>query len=202
MSVRTVDVVVIGGGIAGVGVAAALGADVSVAVLEQESELAYHASGRSAAAFLESYGSSEIRALTKASRPMFAPGVLAPRPLLWIGDDSGAAQVERLLAAEPVLRRADDVDARALCPAIRPGWVAAAAVEEGAQDLDVAALHEGYRRAAVARGVSVLRSAPVLSARPISGGWEVRTAGETLHTGALVQRRRRVGRPRRREPPA
>ena len=72
-----VDVAVVGGGIAGMSLAGELSRSdpdrdrLRVIVLEQEAQLAYHATGRSAAAFLESYGSPEIRALTRASRPLF-----------------------------------------------------------------------------------------------------------------------------------
>jgi D-arginine dehydrogenase len=65
----TVDVAVVGGGIAGVSAAAELADTHTVVILEQEDRLAHHTTGRSAAAFLETYGGPEIRALTRASRP-------------------------------------------------------------------------------------------------------------------------------------
>src|SRR5258706_12539605 len=98
-----VDVAVVGGGIAGISVAAELSGHGRVIVLEQEDRLAYHASGRSAAAFLESYGSAPIRALTQESRPLFdamaaegAP-VLTPRPLLWVAPAAKVSHVEELV---------------------------------------------------------------------------------------------------------
>src|SRR5512138_3791154 len=83
------DIVVVGGGIAGIAVAAELaeGTGLRIAVLEREQQLAFHASGRSAATFLESYGSPEIRALTRASRDAFDTGdrpLLTPRPFVWL----------------------------------------------------------------------------------------------------------------------
>ena len=51
-----IDFLVIGGGIAGISVAARLSHLGSVIVLEAESGLGYHTSGRSAALFEESYG--------------------------------------------------------------------------------------------------------------------------------------------------
>ena len=69
---RVVDVVVIGGGIAGVAAACELAlAGCSVVLVEQEAQLAHHTTGRSAAVFLESYGPPPVRALSRASRPMF-----------------------------------------------------------------------------------------------------------------------------------
>src|SRR5215475_15549987 len=103
------DVAVVGGGIAGVSVAAELsGRDIRIVVIEQEHRLAHHASGRSAAAFLESYGSPEIRALTRASRADLEavdgdePPLLNPRPLLWVAGRQHVSTVDRITAAEPL----------------------------------------------------------------------------------------------------
>jgi D-arginine dehydrogenase len=54
------DVIVIGGGIAGVSIAYELSTSVRVTVLEMESTLAYHTTGRSAAIFLEPMGDSRF----------------------------------------------------------------------------------------------------------------------------------------------
>ena len=62
------DVLVIGGGIAGVSIGYELAADRSVGLVEMEPTLAYHTTGRSVATFLESYGGRTIRLLTTASR--------------------------------------------------------------------------------------------------------------------------------------
>ena len=63
------DVVVVGAG--GAGMAAALFAALDgarVLLLERESQPGYHSTGRSAALFMESYGTPQVRALTLASR--------------------------------------------------------------------------------------------------------------------------------------
>jgi D-arginine dehydrogenase len=183
-----VNVVVVGGGIAGVSVAAELSRDGvgPVALLEGETQLAYHASGRSAATFLESYGSPEIRALTRASRPMFGPGVLSPRPLLWLAHADGAHLLEQQVATEPLVRAVDEAAARALFPALRPEWVAAAAVEDDAQDMDVAALFDQYRRVAVGNGVKILTGARVRSGTVSQTGWVLRTETEDVEADIVV----------------
>ncbi|MGB6274202.1 MAG: FAD-dependent oxidoreductase, partial [Rhodococcus sp. (in: high G+C Gram-positive bacteria)] len=86
---NSADVIVIGGGIGGVSLGYELASDRRVALLERESTLAFHTTGRSAALFLETYGNSTIRALTTASRAFlvdppehFRSELLAPRPLL------------------------------------------------------------------------------------------------------------------------
>jgi D-arginine dehydrogenase len=83
----TADVVVVGGGIAGVSVAALLAADRSVLLLEAEPQPAYHTTGRSAAVFLEGYGGPQVRALTEgvdpaALSPARFPATTRHRPLL------------------------------------------------------------------------------------------------------------------------
>lgn len=65
------DYAVIGGGIAGISVAAELATSHRVLVLEREPHLAYHTTGRSAAIYSETYGNSVICALTSASRAFF-----------------------------------------------------------------------------------------------------------------------------------
>ena len=49
------DIVIIGGGIAGLSVAARLAPHANVTLLEAEDQLGYHASSRSAAVFIEKY---------------------------------------------------------------------------------------------------------------------------------------------------
>ena len=61
---REFDAVVVGAGIAGASLAWRLAGRRSVLVLEAESQPGYHATGRSAAMFMESYGPPGVRALT------------------------------------------------------------------------------------------------------------------------------------------
>ena len=78
------DFIVVGAGIAGASVASMLAPHASVAVLEQESQLGFHSTGRSAALFSETYGTPMTRALTRASRTFLAspPPGFAEHPLL------------------------------------------------------------------------------------------------------------------------
>ena len=65
------DVLVIGGGIAGLSAAAALSSDCHVTVLEAEEQIGFHSSGRSATMVHYALGDRLVRALTLASRPFF-----------------------------------------------------------------------------------------------------------------------------------
>jgi D-arginine dehydrogenase len=181
--VTQVDVAVVGGGIAGVSVAAELAGTHTVALLEQEDQLARHATGRSAAAFLESYGPPPVRALTRASRPLLdalaAEGgpLLVPRPLLWVAGPDQAAAVAALSAQQPELEVLDAAEARGLCAALDRGWLSAAAVERAAQDIDVAGLHQAFVRRARRRGVAVERESRVVGARHDGRRWHLARAG-------------------------
>ena len=64
MTVPEFDVIVIGGGIAGVSAGASLAAAQKVLVIEAESQPGYHASGRSAAYFAPAYGNAAVRLMT------------------------------------------------------------------------------------------------------------------------------------------
>src|SRR5436305_15291636 len=86
-SSHKVDFVVVGAGIAGASVAAALAERGSVAVLEMEEHPGYHSTGRSAALYSAIYGNSVIRALSRASRQFLfePPSGFTPHPLVKIG---------------------------------------------------------------------------------------------------------------------
>ena len=67
------DVMIVGAGIAGASVAYELAATCEAILLEAEDQPGYHATGRSAAFFSETYGNATIRALTAASRGRSCP---------------------------------------------------------------------------------------------------------------------------------
>ena len=67
MEQREAKFVIIGGGIAGISVGAWLARHGPTILLERESQPAYHSTGRSVAFYIEYYGNSVIRALTRAS---------------------------------------------------------------------------------------------------------------------------------------
>ncbi|HET9143785.1 FAD-dependent oxidoreductase, partial [Actinophytocola sp.] len=104
----TCDVAVVGAGIAGASVAYELAAGLRVVLVEAENTLAAHSTGRSAAVYLPSYGTSAVRALTTASAPRFAdlagrfalPPLLTPRPMLWAGFDPPGPDAVRAMVDE------------------------------------------------------------------------------------------------------
>lgn len=196
---RAVRVVVVGGGIAGVGVAAMLAAEpgVEVVLLEAEPTLARHTTGRSAAQFLETYGGPVNQRLTIASRGFFtappagfaeAP-LLTRRPMLQVGGPDAVAEltdlVEAAQAVVPTVRLVDEAEARSICPAIRAGAVAAGMFEPDAHDIDVPSLHQGFVRMLRRAGGTIRTSAPVTSLRRDGSVWRVGTAGAAVDADVL-----------------
>ena len=82
--VREADFLIIGAGIAGASVAHWLAPHGRTILLERESQPGYHSTGRSAALFMESYGTAQVRALTLASRAFLEapPAGFGDHPLL------------------------------------------------------------------------------------------------------------------------
>ncbi len=77
------DFVIVGAGIAGASLAAGLAPHGSVLVIEAEERPGYHATGRSAAFWTESYGGPHVTPLTTHSRPFLERhALLGPRGAL------------------------------------------------------------------------------------------------------------------------
>ncbi|MFF4053310.1 NAD(P)/FAD-dependent oxidoreductase [Streptomyces chartreusis] len=187
------DVVVVGAGIAGASVAAELSERLSVVVVEAAASGEEHSTGRSAAAFLPSYGSASVRALTRASHPLYEAmaaesGVplLQPRPLLWLAtDELGLEAVTELTRTSPHLDRLTAGQAHRLCPPLRAERVRSAALDRSAADVDVAGLHQTYLKTLRRRGATVLFNAAVRDIRRHGQGWQI-TAGEHVLQCAKV----------------
>ncbi|OZD75782.1 FAD-binding oxidoreductase [Rhodococcus sp. 05-339-2] len=194
---NSTDVIVIGGGIGGVSLGYELAIDRRVTLLERESTLAFHTTGRSAALFLETYGNSTIRALTTASRAFlvdppehFRTELLAPRPLLQFaaigrGDALEAmyADVSRLT---PDARLVTPSDARTLFPPLRPDLIDCALYEPHSMEVDVHALHQGFVRGLRDRGGQVHTGTGVTQLGRVDGLWHVHTTDGSVHTAPLV----------------
>ncbi len=182
------DVAIIGGGIAGASAAAFLAPHRKVVLLEREEQPGYHASGRSAALFTETYGNATIRALTVASRAFLSsppPGfaehpLLTPRGALHVGTAGDETWLEGLLAETRALvasvRSVNAIEARRLLPALKPDWVRGGVFEPDAQDIDTHACIQGFLRVARTHGAKVMTRAEVDAIEPSSGRWHIRTS--------------------------
>jgi D-arginine dehydrogenase len=191
------DVIVIGGGIAGVSIAYELSKAVRVTVLEMESALAYHTTGRSAATFLETYGGVQVRALTTASRAffeeppeLFEPVLMTPRPLLQFASAGRGHVVTRMreatLALVPDVELLDGAQCCEVFPLLRPDAAECGIYEPRAMALDVAAIHQGYVRGARSNGTTIFRSAEVVTMERGGSDWTVATSDGRRHQAPTV----------------
>lgn len=191
---RDFDIVIVGAGMAGIGLAAALGAGHRVAILEQEERHGHHSTGRSAAIYIRNYGNAVIRKLNAASAPLFDQGdatlfphpLLTPRGVLHVADEDGLEAHAAMLVGSHGMEILTPDEARAMVPALRPERLAAAAFERDAQDIDVSALHEGWLRRARTNGASLMVSTPMLSAERAGARWRIETPAGQLTAATLV----------------
>ena len=179
------DYIVIGAGMAGASAAYELAAFGSVLVLEQEERPGYHSTGRSAALYTETYGNRTVRALTTAGKGFYLQPpsgfaehpLLAPRGVMLIARADQKAALDGFMAEMKSLAgrvsRLDGTTARARVPVLRADYVAEAAFDPDAMDIDVHALHGGYLRGLKARGGQVIVDAGVSALTREGGGWQV-----------------------------
>jgi D-arginine dehydrogenase len=161
------DFIVMGAGIAGASLSYELSRSGRVCLIEADERPGMHSTARSAALFAPSYGGREIRALTRASYAFFAapPAGFAETPLL---RDRGclyiarADQTSALTAMCEELRTSGgeivDLDVETcmqLVPLLRPGYVAAAALDRHSKDIEVDSLHRGFLRGARKAGAEL-----------------------------------------------
>lgn len=180
-----IDFLVIGGGIAGVSAAARLSELGSVTLLERESALAYHASGRSAAMFEENYGAPSVKALSRASRAGHeAAGVLSPRGVMVISGPEDAATFDAD-CAELQLDPITVAEALDRVPILDTRKIDRAAIHLQAEDLDTDLLVQTYAKALRASGGQVVTNATVTDIARTATGWQV-TTGEVLEAKSIV----------------
>ena len=195
------EIVVIGGGIAGVSAGYALGRHTSgptITVIEAEGQLAHHTTGRSAALFIENYGTGPTRALTKASRLYFhhPPPELVDGPLL---ETRGVLSVARPdqeryfqqalaegRAVNPDIAEITIEDAVDLFPPLRADRLSRALYEPGASDIDVGRLHQSFVRGIVAMGGTISTSTRARSLSRTGGRWTITTSVGDLRADLVV----------------
>lgn len=169
------DVIIVGGGIAGVSLAYELSGGMKVGLLEMETTLAFHTTGRSAATFLETYGGPQIRALTTGSRQFlesppesFEHSPLRDLGLVWVGTHGQGVKVramyDEMSALVPSVEVLDAQQAVEINPILKPDYIETALYEPGAMELDVHLLHQGYLRGFKERGGAVHTASRVTGA--------------------------------------
>ena len=191
------DILVIGGGIAGLSAAAALSEHARVTVLEAEDQIGFHSSGRSATMVHYALGDRLVRALTLASRTFFEnpPNDFSNAPLgcrmpvlVHAREDERQAldvlEVEISMFAD--LERLDAHGVHELCPLLKDDAVHGIADRNGIR-LDPHALLQGNLRQIKANGGAVVTGQRIATIERKDGCWTVTSEnGERSSAPLLV----------------
>jgi D-arginine dehydrogenase len=190
------DILIIGGGIAGLSAAAALSRHARVVVLEAEEQVGYHSSGRSATMLHYALGDRLVRALTLASRPFFddPPQDFSDVPLgrkmpvlIHARDDEreDLDQLQADLSAFAQLERLDAKGVHELCPLLRDDATHGIADRRGIR-LDPHALLQGNLRDLRLRGGQLQTGARAAAIEYAEGGWTVMTERGARFTAPVL----------------
>jgi D-arginine dehydrogenase len=183
----TFDIAIVGAGIAGATLAAELAPHARVLILESEATPGYHATGRSAAFWSETYGGAAVQPLTTASGPALrAGGFLQPLGSLHIGRQGDGSAIDAFLAefadsAVPL----HAVDPAILVPGLRADWTLGV-MEPSCAYIDVAALHAAALATARRHGAHVATDAAVHAAERRDGRWRLETGAGAFDAPILV----------------
>lgn len=191
------DIVIAGAGMAGASLAAEVAPHASVLLLEMEEQPGYHATGRSVAFWSETYGGPAVQPLTSASGPALRSPhpdfsgrpFLGERGAIHIGgtqDDAAFAAFQLEFAGTGI--ELHSMDQRALeqrISGLRSQWTKGLA-EPSTADIDVAALHAAYLKAARRSGAELATACRLLSAQRDGNGWRIETTHGPLFAAILV----------------
>lgn len=196
---RETDILVIGGGIAGLSAAARFARHGGTIVLEAEQAPGYHASGRSVTFCHFGIGDPLVKRLTAVSRESFAapcePGetpVAKRHPAL---HTARADQIEALDALEqvhralsPGYRRLTGAEATGIVPLRSEGEeaIAAALFDPDGYKLDSDAMLQSHLRALREAGGELATEARATGISRRGGRWIVDTEGESYAADRLV----------------
>lgn len=191
------DILVIGGGIAGLSAAAALAPYAKVIVLEAEEQVGFHSSGRSATMVHYALGDRLVRALTLASRPFFEepPAGFSDAPvghrmpvLVHAREDERVAldALETEISHFATVERLDARGVHELCPLLKDDAVHGIADRNGIR-LDPHGLMQGNLRQLKAKGGELRASARIASIKHDEGVWTLTTeTGKSFAAPVLV----------------
>ena len=191
------DVAIVGAGLAGASAAYHLGGHCRVVLIEQEAQPGYHSSGRSAAVLLPGYGGPMARALTRASvefltHPPFDFGnaLIAARGAIFLASQGQLDLLDRwrpdagtsTFTARPLSAR----EATERVPILETERIAGALWLPDVQDIDAAAMLQGFLRGFKARSGTLLLNARVGEIRRANGLWVLGTEAGAVNAKTVI----------------
>lgn len=182
------DIIIVGAGIAGAGLAAEVAPHASVLLLETEDQPGRHATGRSAAFWSETYGGPAIQPLTTASEaPLNAGGWLQPLGAIQIGREADRPARDAFIAKfEGSGIALEAIDPQGLVPGLRPDWTVGVR-EPSCAYIDVAGLHGDCLARARRAGAEIQTRAELLTAAMGEDGhWHFATRQGAGTAGIIV----------------
>ena len=192
------DFLVVGAGMAGASAAFWLAERGRVVVLEQEDVAGYHTTGRSAAMYMQTYGGPLTKGLAVTGRSFLtdppsdfaASPLLSSREVLYVGRADQIDMLDRFYEENrrrvPTLARLDANQALEQPVPLCEDYVAGAVLEPEAEEIDVAALHQGFLRGLRARGGTLMTEAGVTALARARGLWHAETPAGTYCAPVVV----------------
>ena len=191
MTATTLDVVIIGGGIAGASVAAFLAQDgVKSGLFEMESSLAYHTTGRSAALLTPYYGPDSMQAFASIGRSFLEnppietdDPLITPKHLVTVTDEEHVQLVER----PPSSLWWSEAECLKQVPFLKQGKFVGAVIDTEVASIDVHALHSLYLNMFTNGGGQIFRDVKISTLEQNSSGvWEFEIKGETFQSPIII----------------
>ena len=159
-------------------------------MIEAEAQAGYHATGRSAAFWTESYGGPQVQPLTQASFAFLEQhGLLAERGGLTLGradEFAGLDEFAQTFAALGVrTQRLDRAALEARLPGIKPAWQGGV-YEPDCRDIDVAGLHQLWLGLAKRAGAELWTRAELASAQRRGADWQLIMADGRIAAAEVI----------------
>ena len=157
------DIAVIGGGIAGISVAARLSKHAKIGLWEQEDFLAHHSSSRSAAVFISDYGNSdvcELNLITFSELQSKYPNILKQRGLMSLAKKAETGKFNKhakSLGLSPI----SVIEAKEKAPIIDLKSVKQAAWRDDVFDIDTDLLIQALRKECLSNGVQIFTNSAI-----------------------------------------
>jgi len=186
------DIIIIGAGIAGASLASELSPSHKITLLEREDHAGYHATGRSAAIFLPTYGPPVIQALTRASAGFFQSTpqdfcqtpLLSPRSTLMIAKADDNAHTREAL--DVGMHEIDISEASRRIPPLNTDLYVRAFVDDDTSDIEVDVLLHAHLKKLKQHGGHLVRRAEVTQIEKTGDVWTIKCHDTTYSSPIIV----------------